>query len=100
MALWVIGDDEAIVEQVPRVALPAVAIEHLAPRRQVPQALDNEAALALQVVPNCLLGQPVIQHIGERGKDVRLHAVDIHAKHSAAHHGPRPTEFLERVGRE
>lgn len=47
LVLGVIEDNEPVVEQVPRVALPAVAIEDLAACWQISQALDDKTVFIL-----------------------------------------------------
>lgn len=89
--------DEPVVEQVPGVALAAVGIEHFLAHLDVLQALNDKPIHSLLVVPDSLLGVPMVEHVCEWYQHSSLDPVYENTEESAADHHPGPAEILEGV---
>ena len=97
MVLRIEVNYEAVVEQVARVALLAVGVEHLHAGVNVMQTLNEKALLVIYVVPGGLLGQAVVEHVCKRRQNVSLGAVNVQAEYPAAHYRPGPAEVAELI---
>lgn len=72
----ILVNHKAVVEEIPRVAFFTIAVKHLDSLWDINQTLNGKASVLLDVVPYCLFGQSVVQHICKGSEDVGLDAID------------------------
>jgi len=80
--------DKAIVEEETGVALATVAIVDLRAASDVVAGLDDEAFASLVVIPGCLAGSLVVQHVGVGHEAVSFDTVDCDTEDSGGDHHP------------
>ena len=59
----VVQNDEAVIQQEPRIALLSVAVINLIPSLDILHRLNDKPALFIGVGPGGLLGPSMIQHV-------------------------------------
>lgn len=93
----IIGHYKPVVQQKPRIALPAIGIKHLRAPLNILNGLNHKATLLLRIIPGSVLGHPMVQHISKGHQRIRLHPVNHKPEYTAADGRPSPAELHEGV---
>ena len=83
--MLIAGQDETIIEQKSGIALMTVWIEYLQTSRDVFQRLDHEASVVIVVEPAGLLGQAVVEHVGDGDEGICFVLLDYDPEDPGAH---------------
>lgn len=97
MVVRVVRDNESVVEKIARVTFFAVGVEYLYFWRNILQALNNKTLLLIDVIPGCLFGKAMVEHICEGSQDVCFDPVDKYSKNATTNNGSCPAKISKFI---